>query len=575
MYYCNAFFYDIDIFGTSMQMSIGKREKLSTFAGSLISILVGITFICLFFFLGNGLFNKTNPRTSSSISESLTFSRVNMSEKNLTIAIKIQHDGIQDDIFGDIVYYNYMYGKKYYNKTADEYRLFVESSAIESRYRCSESFVKKYNLPNGTYLCLFYFNYHLFGGDSGSPEFEIYQFNLGRCVDCDFPAWASHCNPLSFYRGSATYTIIYQAQIFYPTLLYNPNDYENPISIVYKSESAIIDVNLPKKYKFFFSKTMFEHDIAWIFEDKKQTTYWTIAEFNIQYYYNTDEYLKEPYSSPLLLTISLEMNKKATFYQRSYLKLPEVLSSSFSIIRIILSVVQCVFLFGINKVVKKYTLLNLLYDTNKRGNILNLHNKKSGNLIANLGSSNLSYSNNYLKSPVTTNVLKSPNLSTTVGTPKINKEKNKKELAKLTFKEYMLFSMNSAICQTIKKKDKYKPLITAEQTVSNYYDYQYYTKLIYDIQILKKYVFKDNPYLNILTNYYKKANLWNIQENKHLYEFNSHSHDCIDELNNIKENFNTESFIDSLKKQDDYLFTILRDDVKASIMNLSNCYKKE
>ena len=101
----------------------------------------------------------------------------------------------------------------------------------------------------------------------------------------------------------------------------------------------------------------------------------------------------------------------------------------------------------------------------------------------------------------------------------------------------------------------------------------YYTKLIYDIQILKKYVFKDNPYLNILTNYYKKANLWNIQENKHLYEFNSH--DCIDELNNIKENFNTESFIDSLKKQDDYLFTILRDDVKASIMNLSNCYKKE
>ena len=69
--------------------------------------------------------------------------------------------------------------------------------------------------------------------------------------------------------------------------------------------------------------------------------------------------------------------------------------------------------------------------------------------------------------------------------------------------------------------------------------------------------------------------MWNIQENKHLYEFNSHSHDCIDELNNIKENFNTEAFIDSLKKQDDYLFTILRDDVKASIMNLSNWNKKE
>ena len=574
MYILNTLLYDIDIFGTFMQMSIGKREKLSTFVGGLITIFVGIFLLCLFFFLGNDFLNKTNPRTSSSMYESSNFSMVNMSENNLTIAIKIKHSISENDIFGDIVYYDYKYVKKYYNKTAGESQYFLESDYVDSNYfRCSESFIKKYNLPTGTYLCLFFFNHHLFGGDASSQEYEMYQLDLGRCNECLYPAWADHCNPLSFYRGNATSTILYQAQIFYPTLLYNPNDYENPITIVYKSDSSVIDVNLPKKYTFFYTKTMFDDDRGWMFENKKQNTYWTIDEYNVQYYYNSDEYLQEPFSSPLLLSISLQMNRKVVFYQRSYLKLPEVLSSCFSIIKIIICVVQCAFLLGINPYIKKYTLLNLFYDLNKRTNTPN-QNKQTGNLISNLGSSNRSYSNNYLKSPVTANFLKSPNLSTTIGTPKIVKEKNKKDPEKLTFKEYMLFSMNSAICKANKKKDKYKHLITAEQTVSNYYDYEYYTKIIYELQIVKKYIFKDEPYLNLLTNYYKKANLWNIQENKQLYEFNPHSHDCIDELNKIKENFNTEAFIDSLKKNDYYLFNILRDDVKASIMNVSNCNKK-
>ena len=269
------------------------------------------------------------------------------------------------------------------------------------------------------------------------------------------------------------------------------------------------------------------------------------------------------------------MNKKIALYRRSYLKLPEVLSSIFSIIKIILCVIQFIFLFGITPRIKEYTLINLLFDTKKSSKLPHSLNKKTSNNISNMGSSSLSYSNNYLiaqnKSPVTTNFLKSPNLSTTIGTPntiKVKKQIN--EFEKLKLKEYMAFSL---CCR--KTDSKTKLLYKAKETVSNVYDYQYYTKMIYDLQILKKYIFKDDPYLGLLTNYYKKENIWNLQENKLYYELDSCSHNLVEELKNIKDSSNLDNLVDSLKKNEDYLFNILRDDIKTTIMNISLCNKKE
>lgn len=579
MLYLYTLFDNIDIFGTFIQLSIRKREKLSTSVGGIITLIIGVALIALFFLLGKDFLNKTNPRTSSSMYESLNFSMVNMSEKNLTVAIKIISSTSEEDIFNDVVYYDYFHLRKYYDEPLGKYLLLARGSLNESDYRCNESFIKKHNLPNGTYLCLFFFYDELFGGDTGNPEYSVYQMNLGRCAGLVPPAYSSHCYPKSFYTGSGALTIRYQAQIFYPTLLYNPNNYDNPIEILYKNEAPILDVNLPKIYKFYYSTTIFENDVGWMFENKKTETYWTIDDYSVQYFYNSDEYLEEPLSSSLLLTISIQMNKKIAFNKRSYLKLPEVLSSIFSVIKIIISVIQIIFLFGITPRIKEYTLINLLFDTKKSSKLPHSLNKKTSNNISNMGSSSLSYSNNYLiaqnKSPVTTNFLKSPNLSTTIGTPntiKVKKQIN--EFEKLKLKEYMEFSFCCSFCKR-NTNTKNKLLYKAKETVSNVYDYEYYTKMIYDLQILKKYTFKDDPYLGLLTNYYKKENIWNLQENKLYYELDSCSHNLVEELKNIKDSSNFENLVDSLKKNEDYLFNILRDDIKTTIMNISLCNKKE
>ena len=73
MLYLYTLFDNIDIFGTFIQLSIRKREKLSTPVGGIITLLIGVALIALFFLLGKDFLNKTNPRTSSSMYESLNF----------------------------------------------------------------------------------------------------------------------------------------------------------------------------------------------------------------------------------------------------------------------------------------------------------------------------------------------------------------------------------------------------------------------------------------------------------------------------------------------------------------------
>ena len=74
----NTLFDNIDIFGTFIQLSIRKLEKLSTSVGGIITLIIGFALIELVFLLGQDFLNKTNPRTSSSMYESLNFSMVNM-----------------------------------------------------------------------------------------------------------------------------------------------------------------------------------------------------------------------------------------------------------------------------------------------------------------------------------------------------------------------------------------------------------------------------------------------------------------------------------------------------------------
>lgn len=123
------------------------------------------------------------------------------------------------------------------------------------------------------------------------------------------------------------------------------------------------------------------------------------------------------------------------------------------------------------------------------------------------------------------------------------------------------------------KNEKYKLIEKANKSIHEFYEYSYYTKMIYDLQIVKKYIFKDDDFLFLLTNFYKKANMWNPNEIKQLYGFNI-KNNVIEEYKNLKDNSNMEKLISTLKKNDEYFYNLVKDDVKVNIKSLSESMKE-
>ena len=557
----------IDIFGTHIQFTLNNRAGISTLGGGIITLLISIFFIGLFFLLGNDFINKKNPKISTSIYEQVDYPFVNMSKYNLTVAILMSTTAVKNtDIFNGLFNPRYTYYRQLYNKSTDDYEYNDAFSIKQEEIQCSEEFLIKYNLPYGTYACINFMGDGMLGGGFGLDEYAIPVLFLGFCKYGYYFNNSQMCNSLNEYDKD----IPYSATIYYPTVLYDPNNHDNPITIIYNRFSVFVELNFPKNILIAYSTTIFEDDSGIIVEKRKNSTYYSVDQYEVSNYYLKDEKLQIPYSSSDFLTIQLALNKKITYHRRSYQKLPEVLSSMFSIIKIVICVVQTIFILFINPIIKEFTLLNLFYDTSKNTSSFQYYFKKESNL-SNSKSGNISISNNYLveqnKTPIT-NSLKCSTLATSMGTPTrhLKKEKNNK----LTIYEYFYYTFKK--CKHL-NTEKLKIIDRANNSIHEFFDLKYYTKIIYDFQIMKKYVFKNDNFLFLLTNFYKKANMWKPNEIRQLYGFNINTNSFIEEYKNNKDNPSREKIIETLRKNDEFFLNLVQDNVKENIINLSESIK--
>ena len=220
----------IDIFGTHIQFTLNNRAGISTLGGGIITLLISIFFIGLFFLLGNDFINKKNPKTSTSIYEQVDYPFVNMSKYNLTVAILMSTSAVKNtDIFNGLFNPRYTYYRQLYNKSTDDYEYNDAFSIKQEEIQCSEEFLIKYNLPNGTYACINFMGDGMLGGGFGLDEYAIPVLFLGFCKYGYYFNNSQMCNSLNEYDKD----IPYSATIYYPTVLYDPNNHDNPITIIY------------------------------------------------------------------------------------------------------------------------------------------------------------------------------------------------------------------------------------------------------------------------------------------------------------------------------------------------------
>ena len=517
----NSIIDTIDIFSTEIHLTIKGRQRISSIIGVITSFLIGVTGIVLFFVLGGDFLHRKNPRTSTSQYENAIAQRINLSEQNLTFAFRygrtaIPYLGNDVNLVGGELDSKLEHRHVFYNTTEEKTQT-VDKKVLNGIYQCPDSFIIQNNLLNGTYYCLDFGIDFLFGGSSRDSEYDAYFLSIFRCLN-GIPNGFFEQNCTSIEQLNKWNAYQYSFQIVYPILFFDPTSKENSIKIVYTSDSFIYDLRLPISYVFYLANTIFEDDSGWLFEEKKNSSYWGVDEVKAYYTLKGEDSLKVKYSSSTLLTFTIQMKHSILLHTRYYIKLPELLSSIFSIIKIITTGVSILFLMLLEPVSKGYAMFELFYDGLNRGQQF----KKIKNLKPPLQQNNVSSINNHL-----INFSKTSNINRLNGVnkraPTSEKLKNKtstqKPLTKCSYIRYKLFWF---CCTNSGEKERFNIIKEAESLVKSFYDFQYYTSMIYKIKLLQKCLLP--PEIVTVLHYHKKANLWEKDEMKTLFDLKNNNY---------------------------------------------------
>ena len=199
----------------------------------------------------------------------------------------------------------------------------------------------------------------------------------------------------------------------------------------------------------------------------------------------------------------------------------------------------------------------MFYDTktNKTVPLLSTPNQKIS----------LDYSNNYINNDGSKNRI--INASTSIETQNKNVsylQSKKGIIENVGLLQFFKYKFNKNVMYMKRKAEDYRYIRQAELSIENYYEYEYYTKMIYEIQILIKFTFRDEPSLLLLMDYYKKANMWNTKEMEDLYEFGLNSKEKISKLKDL---LKSDSNVDSLKKNGTYFMNIINNNIKENLFS--------
>lgn len=523
-----------DLFSFGFSFSINKRYRISTLPGAIFSELIFAVLILLFFLLGEDFLYSKNPKTSTSSYQKPKFNMINLTEDYSTIVISFTR---QEDQIGFPPLVNITGGFLFGLLTNQNGTFNTEFNVTEKKIEgisiveCSEEFKTKYNFMPGNYYCLNLSEVPQLFGDDTQNEYDFYKFTIAGCKRSVSYIRNISCVPLEdldlYFKQ---YYYLSYFKIFYPTHFYDPNDYDNPSKIVYKETMFPFDHNLQRTDSLYFRETIVEEDDGWLFENKKNTSYWTVEERDYFYNYRTNEDIRTTEASSILYTMYIYQSKNVVYHTRNYMKLTELLSYIFCYIRIIITVVALFFNIFVNPIVLKLALIKMFFDEGnmKTSNLdivrsVNFQATKTTSvpttLFQKVNDSQISQNrSNQVMFQIKNNINNENNRLSINGTllnaniKKINSNKD----SNISKTGYVFYKLKSFFTSKTSKEKKHFYL--ADKILSENYDLERYTEMIYDIQIMKQCLYP--PECLYIANNHKKYNINNIDESEKMFGMN-------------------------------------------------------
>ncbi len=326
----------LDTFGIKFHFYTNNQPNHQNIFGGIMTIIYIIICFTIFFFFCYDDFRRLNPKTNISEITDIKPRSINIKNEKIWIPFRlvtdenkyIDHRGMLY-IFPHLVKgeYNDQIGMEL-NYHSLNYKLCNETGMVNS----TENY--KIDVPLNELFCIE--DDITIGGNWNGKFINYIEISLFLCEDGTYfdlsdPKCSKTKNFFENLKSSLSF------DFYYPVVQFQPTNYKNPISIIYRNYFYRLSAYSHKLTKIYIQEHVLSDDRDIIRTNYKNTTCWgTRAIYGDDYYLLTaqDPFIKNKLGE--IFTMEIYLDYGLFYYKRSYNKIIFILSNVFPLFRLAL-----------------------------------------------------------------------------------------------------------------------------------------------------------------------------------------------------------------------------------------------
>ena len=326
-------FITLDLFGSQFYFYSGKKRKMQTTLGGMLTLLL-ITIIFIFCYnFGYNFFTKQSPTVTISIENDFKYEILDVNKDSIFFAFRIEdYDGnfvnITDKLYIKIYYYTTEQDEKgtYRSKINDEFL---------SYHICNDSDYQNFNFTKhfGILYCPD-LGGRKFGGYWDSPNLYYYEIQVFFCKNGNQYSKNETCTSIEELKSFLNQDHPKFFALYYQVIQFNPLSIKNPLMKIYKNFYYCLSYKLHRNDDIFLKKYIVNDDQGWLFSNSKNISDWGVDLIRSTYsFYNENDLTTEGASSKIF-EVNLYTTMEKNYYTRYYLKIQNVIANIGSLINI-------------------------------------------------------------------------------------------------------------------------------------------------------------------------------------------------------------------------------------------------
>ena len=375
----------LDIFGTKPGFYIERKSKFYSVLGGSLSICSIFIIIIVFILFSLKDLERKSPNFISSSIQSEGYHKINIENEKIWIPMRIIDYYYNYINHEDIIYpvINYCLAERQSNKDGFHcakkkqlhFKLCNETSMINKTeiYSISAPLDQLYCISTdglvigGSWDTLFL----------GYIKIDLYFCKNGE----DFNENSPNCTTYGKIKEKIGTNNSLQFQIYYPTIQFQPMNYNNPINILYKQYFYLISKYSNKIDRLFLKKYSLNDERGWVSSNTVSNSYWALSSINGDYYATSiQKDLINDGSTSRFYSLNIYLEPDIILYERKYKKffsiLFENLPNTYIIFIVLENIVKLFKLAQENKLLVKLLFENVKEDRCKQDKKLSIMNGK-------------------------------------------------------------------------------------------------------------------------------------------------------------------------------------------------------